>query len=568
MSASLPKATPRNGQLPRMALLAWCAAALIAAGVSVLAGIAPRHAAIGAGLCLLPAALGFALTPLLRHEWAQVALVCAWVALALAAALALGAGSAAACWFLLPPIVAFTLGRRSLILETGVSSLLAFGLASALEIGGLAPPFYPAASYPVLAVLAVMMAVALATGAAIGARRFATMEQLRARRRFSTFDHVAEQMPAVALRLAGNGDVVGVAGAVETVLRMERVALMGQPLTVLAADAETGSAVQAALDEARRFGRETVLDISMPDGASLELRIAPEGALVLAVDVTERAGRERAAFETRDAALAASEAKTRYLAGMSHEIRTPLNAIIGFSDVMKQRLFGPLPARYAEYADLIHESGLHLLDLVGDVLDMSKIEADRYELKLESMDARDIAGAAARLMRLRAEDSGVRLELDCGLAPLPVRADRKALRQILLNLLSNALKFTPKGGEARVALRSEGGELVLEVADTGVGMSAEDAARLGQPYQQADSAGATTERGSGLGLSLVSALAQMHGGGLEIESEPGKGTTARVRLPVLEAQAAPVTRLDARAQIQRAAAASEEILKVQVEAGA
>jgi cell cycle sensor histidine kinase DivJ len=264
--------------------------------------------------------------------------------------------------------------------------------------------------------------------------------------------------------------------------------------------------------------------------------------------------------------MAANEAKSRYLAHMSHEIRTPLNAIIGFSDVMKQRLFGPMPARYAEYADLIQDSGRHLLDLVGDVLDISKIEADRYDLKLEPMDARDVAASTTKLVGLRAEEAGIRLRLDCGLAPLQVRADRRALRQILLNLLSNALKFTPKGGEVRLALRSEAGDLVLEIADTGAGMTEEELRRVGAPYQQAGSAGATAERGSGLGLSLVAALAQLHGGALEIESALGKGTTARVRLPVLEA-ALPV-RLDARARLQRVAAASGEILKVQAEAQA
>ena len=569
MSEAPANSASRHGQNSRLAAEAWTVAALAAAAISVSAGVAPGHAAIGASLCLIPALLGFALTPALRQEWVQVLLVCAWTALALGAAFALGATSGAACWFLLPPIVAFTLGRRSLILETGVTSLLGLGLATALEAGGLAPPLYPAAENPVLSVLAVAMAVVFATAVAASARRQAMLERAALRRRTQAFDQFSERMPAAVLRLDTAGVITGAAGAVKRTLGREGGAVTGKPLSALTSNPNAASAVTAALDEARRNGGESMLELTLTTGAVVELRLtaAMDGATALAIDVTERVRRERAMLTERDAAMAASEAKSRFLASMSHEIRTPLNAIIGFSDVMKQRLFGPMPARYAEYGDLIHESGRHLLDLVGDVLDMSKIEADRYDLKLESLDVRDLAASAVKLMRLRAEEAGVGLELDCGLAPLPVRADRKALRQILLNLLSNALKFTPKGGHVRLSLRSEGGELVLEIADTGAGMSQEDVRKVGQPYQQGGSAIGSSERGTGLGLALVAALANLHGGALEIESVLGKGTTARVRLPVLDSAPAPV-RLDARARLQRAAVAGEEIRKAQIEAQA
>ncbi len=568
MSVSSPKPAPRNGQASRLAHIAWCAAVLAGGGIALVAGVPPLSAGIAAGACLIPPALGLALFPLIRLEWTQVTVVSAWTALALAACAVLGATSAAACWFLIPPAIAFTLGRRSLILETGVSSALALALAIALDAGGLAPALYPAADNPVLAAVAVAMALTLATAAAIGARRQALLERAAVRRRHHVQSQFSEYAPAAVLRLDSSGVIQDVAGAAERTLRRDRAVLIGTGLGALAADEAMASAIKAALEESRSAGVETAVDVALGD-AVIELRFsaAGDGAVALALDVTERARREDAHRDERDAAVAASDAKSRFLASMSHEIRTPLNAIIGFSDVMKQRLFGPMPARYAEYADLIHESGRHLLDLVGDVLDMSKIEADRYELKLEQMDARDVAAAATKLVRLRAEETGVALELDCGLAPLPVRADRKALRQILLNLLSNALKFTEKGGEVRLALRSDGGELLLEVADTGAGMSPEEVARVGQPFQQAGSAGASAERGSGLGLSLVAALAKLHGGTLEIDSVLGEGTVARVHLPILEA-AAPVTRLDARARLQRAAVAGEEIRKAQAQAEA
>lgn len=272
---------------------------------------------------------------------------------------------------------------------------------------------------------------------------------------------------------------------------------------------------------------------------------------------------ERLARE-RDEAVAASKAKSEFLAAISHELRTPLNAIIGFSDLMKQRLFGPMPARYAEYTDLIHESGVHLLDLIGDVLDMSRIEADRYELVCEHFDAGEVVETCVRMMRLRAEDKNIRLSCDLGGGGLRAHADRKALRQIMLNLLSNAIKFTPEGGAVVVMVRASGRDLVVAVGDSGPGMSADEISRLGQAYQQAASARQTDERGSGLGLALVHALAALHGGTMSLQSRPGEGTTATVRLPVIAAgdeqvlQGEPETPA-VHEQIRRAQAAGEAI---------
>ena len=235
----------------------------------------------------------------------------------------------------------------------------------------------------------------------------------------------------------------------------------------------------------------------------------------------------------RDAAIAANRSKSEFLAAVSHELRTPLNAIIGFSDVMKQRLFGPMPARYAEYGDLIHESGAHLLELIGDVLDMSKIEADRYEITPEAFDARDVVQICAKMLRLKAEEAGLALYSEAGDAPLEVNADRKAVRQILLNLLSNAVKFTPAGGAVVVMARAQGRDLVLAVGDSGVGIAADELDLIGRPYAQSSSGKATGERGTGLGLSLVRALSELHEGTMTVQSAPGEGTTVTVRLPVM-----------------------------------
>src|SRR6201999_2999304 len=169
--------------------------------------------------------------------------------------------------------------------------------------------------------------------------------------------------------------------------------------------------------------------------------------LVAAVrDARAQRTREAELDEARELAEKQNAGKSRFLANMSHELRTPLNAIMGFSDIMRQRLFGPMSDRYAEYADLIHESGAHLLELINDVLDMSKIEAERFELARESFDARDAIAAVLRLMRGQAERSGITLRGDLSSDSMEADADRRAVKQIAFNLVSNALKFTPKGG--------------------------------------------------------------------------------------------------------------------------
>jgi cell cycle sensor histidine kinase DivJ len=222
---------------------------------------------------------------------------------------------------------------------------------------------------------------------------------------------------------------------------------------------------------------------------------------------------------------------------MSHELRTPLNAIMGFSDIMRQRLFGPMADRYAEYAELIHESGSHLLELINDVLDMSKIEAERFELSIETFDAGDAVEAVLRLMRGQADRAGVHLRAALPAMPLYADADRRALKQIALNLISNALKFTPRGGAVTVTLQADGDVLELVVADTGVGIARDDLERLGRPFEQAGDA-EQRAAGSGLGLSLVRAFARLHGGDMSVESAMGEGTAVTVRLPVVTLEAA------------------------------
>ncbi|HTT82228.1 MAG TPA: ATP-binding protein [Rhizomicrobium sp.] len=260
-------------------------------------------------------------------------------------------------------------------------------------------------------------------------------------------------------------------------------------------------------------------------GAGLEQRRKLERSLAEA--------REEAVV-ARDAAEAASRAKTMFLANMSHELRTPLNAVIGFSNLMHREIYGPLgDGRYREYAGSIHDAGHHLLEVIGEILDMSKIEAGKFEIHCEELQLNALVGDCVELMRERAAVREVSLGMELA-GPERVIADRRALKQIVLNLLSNAIKFTPAGGAVSVKTATRGDKLVLAVADTGIGIPADDLPRLGVPFVQLRRATATVsaQAGTGLGLALVRSLAEKHGGTLIIESEDGRGTCAKIEIPL------------------------------------
>jgi PAS domain S-box-containing protein len=254
-------------------------------------------------------------------------------------------------------------------------------------------------------------------------------------------------------------------------------------------------------------------------------------ALVAAIDVTAQRRAEEALRLAKEEAEAASRTKSQFLANMSHELRTPLNAVIGFSEIIMNAVMGPVDGRYREYARDIHKSGQHLLGLIGDVLDLSKVEAGRLELYEGPVDVGRVIGACRRLVVDRANANGVQIEE--AIAPdLPLlAADELRLKQIVLNLVSNAVKFTPAGGRVSVAASAADGGMTITVADTGIGMRAEDIPVALEPFRQVDDALNRRFQGTGLGLPLAKMLTELHGGALEIASEPNRGTVVRVRLP-------------------------------------
>jgi signal transduction histidine kinase len=241
---------------------------------------------------------------------------------------------------------------------------------------------------------------------------------------------------------------------------------------------------------------------------------------------------QRDLSRARDEALAANRHKSAFLANMSHELRTPLNAVIGFSEVLREKVFGELNAKQDEYLSDIHSSGKHLLSLINDILDLSKIEAGRLELSPSTFELPVTIDNALVLMRDRARRAGVALSQDVESGVGAMTADERKLKQILINLLTNAVKFTKDGGSVALRARRVDDDVEIAVADTGIGISSEDRDVIFEEFRQAGDEWARNKEGTGLGLALTKRLVELHGGRIWVESELGRGSTFTLTLPV------------------------------------
>ncbi|MFZ0195009.1 MAG: PAS domain-containing sensor histidine kinase [Pseudolabrys sp.] len=478
-----------------------------------------------------------------RYERAHLLSALALTTLAALVALCTGGiGSFAAVWLVVVPVeAALSASRRIVALATGLA-LTAAGLLLLLGAGGYLPHAVTSPDQQsTLAALGIVSAMLYAAGLALGAELLVRTGASLLHAEEDRHRLLAHSMTDVVIRHGRNGSVLSAPQAAESIVGVQASELLGNGLfdRVHVADRP---AYLAALADAASLNEERSLELRIRCGAGqfrwVDMRCLPResGAgerEVIAVlrDISERKSQDRAIETARAESERADAAKIRFIATMSHELRTPLNAIIGFSDMLTNESLELDPRSRIEYAKLINDSGHHLLSVVNGILDVSKMENGNFEITPEPFTPAPAIESCADLLALKAQDAGV--ELTMRIAPdLPdVAADRRAFNQILINLISNAVKFTPRGGRVTVSARCDGPKLAVTVEDTGVGIGESDLPRLGEAFFQGRASYDRRHDGTGLGLSIVKGLVHLHGGEVDIKSRLGEGTRVTVRLP-------------------------------------
>ena len=513
--------------------LAWAVVVAGAAGVIALrSAYVPTAELAALGVAGVAAVIGALLAGVAEGSGAVGAIVIWTLAGGAACLLTGGVAGPLEAWCLAPLAASAAFGRPRL-LALGAACGVAAAAVAALGTAVLPLPQISETQSIWLTLLA-LGTTGLGFAAGLVALQGKVLgDDARAREQELALREALDHQPQLLMALYPGGRILEAFG--EAPIGLLTRDITGRNLSDLVA-MEDRAGVEEALLRAASEGSAEAAFTPAHDAAGwcvLSVRRMSPTRLVAALrDARAQRTREAELEEAREQAEQQNAGKSRFLANMSHELRTPLNAIMGFSDIMRQKLFGPMSERYAEYADLIHESGAHLLELINDVLDMSKIEAERFELAREDFDARDAIASVLRLMRGQADRAGISLRGDLSAESLEAEADRRAIKQIAFNLISNALKFTPRGGTVTVSAHPAGEVLEIVVIDSGVGISREDLARIGKPYEQAGDADQKAA-GSGLGLSLVRAFARLHGGEMIMESTLGEGTKVTVRMPVL-----------------------------------
>ena len=417
-------------------------------------------------------------------------------------------------------VVTFLCGSAAGLFAALLSLLSAWLLVFPSESASL--PFYQTFIFGIgsLTVAAVVAAMRAAT---------ADVRRLNATLRVSEgkFRGLLESAPDAMVIVDEEHRIVLINALAEALFGYRRNELLGQPIEMLMPErarekyqaASLGGVIE--LDGVRKDATTVPVEVSLAP-LRTEAGILVSNAIR---DITQR--------RQIEARLAqASQAKSDFLANVSHELRTPLNAIIGFSEMIRDAVIGPVDARYREYGGDINEAGRHLQNIINDILDISKIEGGRLELREEIVSIGESVEACRRIIATMAQAAGVSLSINLPNSLPPIRSDQVRFQQILLNIMSNAVKFTPSGGRVSVSAAIGADGAVVAVEDTGIGMKPEDIAVALEPFRQIDGALSRRFNGTGLGLPLAKALVELHGGCLEIQSAPSEGTTVRIHLPL------------------------------------
>jgi two-component system, cell cycle sensor histidine kinase DivJ len=509
------------------------------------------------GWLVAPILIAYFLSRTGRYESAHTLSALALTGLVtMVSALSGGIESFAAIWLVVVPLEAALSASRRVV---AVASTLALGAAGLLALLGamhLLPPV-PAIEQAPLVALGIVSATLYATGLALGAEGLARTSFRLLDAEEARYRLLAQNMTDVITRHGHDGAVLFVSPAADTMFGSPSASLLGHGLfeRVHVADRPaylTAIGDAAVLAESRSVEfrvRRDVVDASgrcatqfvwlemlcrplgHPDGTS-DVEPAREVVAVLR-DVSRRKQHEEAIENARAEAERANARKSRFLATMSHELRTPLNAIIGFSEMLTNESALMLDQkRRGEYAGLINESGHHLLSVVNGILDMSKIETDNFEITPEPFAPAQVLAACCEMVAVRAREAGVTIEKSIADDLPEMNADKRALNQVLLNLLSNAIRFSDRGGKVALGARAEAASIVITVEDNGVGISEGDLQRIGEPYFQARASYDRRHGGTGLGLSIVKGLVRLHGGELSVRSRVGEGTRVTVRMPL------------------------------------
>jgi len=447
------------------------------------------------------------------------------------------------------PILASLVGRKPL--RNRAWALLGGVVAAAGLSAVFSLPAIPVASTPLI-VTALAVFVAGIGVVAHTAHRISSAYEVYDKAQVTAYRHLIEHVQDAVIRFSSDGEILLASHSSERLFGCRRYELssggLGERLHVL-----DRPAYLTAFADANQGGRSRTIEVRMrrddPRSASnvphyiwVEISLSPvrdpdnaelrHEVVALFRDVTSRKDNEIAMAEARQQAEEASAAKSRFLATIGHELRTPLNAVVGFSEMMTSGIGGDLSSTHREYAGLIHQSGKHLLEVVRMLLDMSRIEAGKFELQTEPFAVESLVEPCFSMLEAMAQKQGITLVADIGRNLPQLVADERACRQILLNLLSNAVKFSYPGGRVTVSLKRQGQSLNISIADEGVGMAPESLSRLGEPFFQVQDGLTRRYEGTGLGLSIVMGLVELHQGTLRAMSEIGAGTTMTVLLPI------------------------------------